>query len=183
MTFADTVGSPTPGTTDDARSWTAQRGWTRELKTVGTGSTAKTAAPYTPFEARVMTLEPPAYFKAEIPDPAKMNYRQLRVYIAQMRASGFNTIAAMVQLQRKVAFPFATVIMTLLAVPFAVTTGRRGAMYGIGIGIALSIAYWVILNIFGAIGEGGVLTPTLASWAPNLLFGVAALIGILTVRT
>ena len=44
----------------------------------------------------------------------------------------------MVQLQRKVAFPFVTLIMTLLAVPFAVTTGRRGAIYGVGVGIVLA---------------------------------------------
>ena len=112
-----------------------------------------------------------------------MNYRQLRAYISQLRASGFNTLTATVQLQRKVAFPFATIIMALLAVPFAVTTGRRGAMYGIGIGIALSIAYWVILNVLCAVGEGGVLTPVLAAWSANLLFGAAALYMILTVRT
>jgi len=130
-----------------------------------------------------MTLEAPAYFKAELPDPVKMNFRQLRAYIQQLRASGSPTISAIVQLQRKVAFPFATVIMALLAVPFAVTTGRRGAMYGIGIGIALSIIYWVIFHVFSAMGEGGVLTPTLAAWAPNLLFGVAAIYMTLTVRT
>ena len=105
------------------------------------------------------------------------------MYITQLRARGFNTVTAMVQLQRKVAFPFATVIMTLLAVPFAAATGRRGAMYGIGFGIALSIAYWVILNVFSAVGEGGVMTPMLAAWAPNLLFGAVALYMILTVRT
>ena len=89
----------------------------------------------------------------------------------------------MVQLQRKMAFPFVTVIMTLLAVPFAVTTGRRGALGGIGIGIAISIVYWVILSVFGALGEGGVTTPTLAAWAPNILFGAAArLHGASTVR-
>ena len=49
----------------------------------------------------------------------------------------------MVQLQRKVAFPFVTLIMTLLAVPFAVTTGRSGALYGIGVGIVLAIVYWI----------------------------------------
>ena len=108
---------------------------------------------------------------------------QLRAYIRQLRASGYNTVSAQVQLQRKVAFPFATVIMTLLAIPFAVTTGRRGAMYGIGIGIALSISYWVILNVFSAVGEGGMMTPMLAAWAPNMIFGAAALYMILTVRT
>ena len=46
--------------------------------------------------------------------------------------------------------------MTLLAVPFAVTTGRRGALYGIGVGIVLAIVYWMMLSVFGALGAGGV---------------------------
>ena len=80
----------------------------------------------------------------------------------------------MVQLQRKVAFPFVTLIMTLLAVPFAVTTGRRGAIYGVGVGIVLAIVYWTMLSVFGALGAGGLISPMLAAWAPNILFGAAA---------
>ena len=68
----------------------------------------------------------------------------------QLRASGFNAVPYMVQLQRKVAFPFVTLVMTLLAVPFAVTTGRRGAMYGIGVGIVLAIVYWMTISVFAA---------------------------------
>ena len=79
-----------------------------------------------------MTLEAPDYFKTESPDADKMTYGQLSDYITQLSASGFNVVPQTVQLQRKVAFPFVTLIMTLLAVPFAVTTGRRGALYGIG---------------------------------------------------
>ena len=77
-------------------------------------------------------------------------------------------------LQRKVAFPFVTLIMTLLAVPFAVTTGRRGALYGVGVGIVLAIVYWMTLSVFGAIGAGGLISPMLAAWAPNILFAAAA---------
>jgi LPS export ABC transporter permease LptG/LPS export ABC transporter permease LptF len=181
--YADAIDSPLPATTATLRDWTARRGWVRTLTTTRARDVAKTAVSYVPFATETATFERPDYFKAELPDPAKMNYRQLRSYIAQLKASGFNTVTAMVQLQRKVAFPFTTVIMALLAIPFAVTTGRRGAMYGIGIGIALSIVYWVIFNVFSAIGEGGVLTPTLAAWTANILFGAAALYGILTVRT
>jgi lipopolysaccharide export LptBFGC system permease protein LptF len=112
-----------------------------------------------------------------------MTYGQLKDYVAQLRIGGYNVIPFTVALQRKIAFPFVTVIMTLLAVPFAVTTGRRGALGGIGIGIAISIVYWVILSVFGALGEGGVTTPTLAAWAPNILFGAAAVYMVLTVRT
>ena len=70
------------------------------------------------------------------------------------------------------AFPFVTIIMTL-AVPFAVTTGgarpRRHPDR-----IAISIVYWVILNVFSALGEGGVTTPR-SRRGPNILFGAAAL--------
>ena len=91
--------------------------------------------------------------------------------------------AQLVALERKISFPFVTIVMTLLAVPFAVTTGRRGAMYGIGVGIVLAISYWVAISIFAALGTGGVMTPVLAAWAPNLLFGAGAGYLLLTVRT
>ena len=67
--------------------------------------------------------------------------------------------------------------------PFAVTTGRRGALYGVGAAIVLAIIYWMTLSICAAIGAGGLLPPMLAAWAPNILFGAAAAYLILTVRT
>ena len=112
-----------------------------------------------------------------------MSYEQLNRYIVRLQGSGFRVVPYVVQLQRKIAFPFVTLIMTLLAIPFAVTTGRRGAMYGIGIGIVLAIAYWTMQSVFAAIGSGGAISPLLAAWAPNILFGAAAVFMILTVRT
>ena len=60
-----------------------------------------------------------------------MTYGQLKRYIADLSASGVNVVPQTVALYRKVSFPFVTLIMTLIAVPFAVTTGKRGALYGI----------------------------------------------------
>jgi lipopolysaccharide export LptBFGC system permease protein LptF len=88
-----------------------------------------------------------------------------------------------VELQKKIAFPMVTIVMTLLAIPFAVTTGRRGALYGIGIGIVLAIVYWIAMSVSAAMGSGGLVPPMLAAWAPNILFGAAAAYMILTVRT
>ena len=64
--------------------------------------------------------------------------------------------------------------MTLIAVPFAVTTGKRGAMYGIGVGIVLALVYWTAISVFAAFGASGLMSPALAAWAPNLLFGATA---------
>jgi lipopolysaccharide export LptBFGC system permease protein LptF len=138
---------------------------------------------YKPFTEESMPLESPSYFKTDEPIAEFMTYAQLRDYIVRLQASGANVVPQIVALQRKVAFPFVTIILTVLAVPFAVTTGRRGAMYGIGIGIVLAIVYWVMLSVSGALGAGGVLPPFLAAWSPNIIFGAAALYLVLTVRT
>jgi len=164
-------------------AWNGQDGWAREFTTTRRKNVVRSAVNYTPFDERDLGLEPPEYFKTEAPDAEKMTYGQLNRYITQLKASGFDAVPQMVQLRRKVAFPFVTLIMTLLAVPFAVTTGRRGALYGIGVGIMVAIVYWIMLSIFGALGEGGVIAPLLAAWAPNILFGAAAAYMILTVRT
>jgi LPS export ABC transporter permease LptG len=138
---------------------------------------------FTAFEERTVSLESPSYFKTEELEADRMTYGELRDYIAHLKSSGYHVVPYMVQLQRKVAFPFVTLVMTLLAVPFAVTTGRSGAFYGIGVGLVLALIYWTALSIFGALGAGGWMSPVLAAWAPNILFGAAAAYMLLTVRT
>lgn len=112
-----------------------------------------------------------------------MTYGELRQYIEEMRSAGLNVVQPLVGLHRKLSFPFVTIIMTLLAVPFAVTTGRRGALYGVGVGIVLALVYWTANNMFGVVGVAGMISPALAAWAPNLLFGASAAYLLLTVRT
>jgi lipopolysaccharide export LptBFGC system permease protein LptF len=43
--------------------------------------------------------------------------------------------------------------------------------------------YWTAQSMFGAMGAAGLLAPTLAAWAPNILFAAAASYMLLTVRT
>ena len=82
-------------------------------------------------------LEPPDYFETEQPVAEMMTVGQLRRYVQELSASGLNVVAQAVELHRKMAFPFVTFVMALLAVPFGVSMGRRGTLYGIGIGIVL----------------------------------------------
>ena len=162
--------------------WRGRQGWTRQFIAAKRAGVSQ-GVQYTPFAEKDLPLEPPGYFKTEELEPEWMTYGQLRRYVTQLQSSGFNAVPNMVELQRKVSFPLVSIVMTLLAVPFAVTTGRRGALYGIGIGIVLAIVYWTTLSVFAAMGAGGLIPPTLAAWAPNILFSAAAAYMILTVRT
>jgi LPS export ABC transporter permease LptG/LPS export ABC transporter permease LptF len=157
--------------------WRVQRGWTREFDSGGEPRN------FTPFDATTKQFESASYFGTEQVDPQFMTFTQLRQYIDQLRTGGFDVLAQQVALWRKVSFPFVTLIMTLLAVPFAVTVGRGGAMAGIGVGIGLAITYWTAISIFAALGSGGLIAPALAAWAPNMLFGAGAAYLLLTVRT
>lgn len=175
-TFAERATSLAGESTMDP-AWTLERGWTLDFHDAGKPLAS------TPFDSVQKTLEPVVHFTTEPPIPRFMSYTQLRAYTERLDAGGADVISQRAALARKVSFPFVTLIMTLIAVPFAVTIGRSGAMAGIAAAIAVAIAYWVTSSVFGALGAGGVIAPLLAAWAPNLLFASGAVYLLLTVRT
>ena len=164
----------TPGT---GQVWKSSNGWVREF---ANGIDLKA---FVTFPSRDLKLEPPDYFATESPDADRMTYAQLQRYISFLKASGVNVVPQTVALHRKLSFPLVSLIMTLIAVPFAVMTGRRGALYGISVGIVLSVVYWITTSVFSAVGSAGMLPPMLAAWSPNLLFGAGAAYLLLTART
>ncbi len=147
--------------------WIGEQGWVQDF--------TKNPPTWTPLAKNPLPgLESPSYFATERPDAEFMTVGELGRYIQELEASGFNTVPLKVDLQRKLAFPFVTLVMTLLAIPFGVSVGRHGALYGIGLGIMIALTYWVLISVFVAIGHAGLLPPVLAGWAPNILVtGVA----------
>jgi LPS export ABC transporter permease LptG len=158
-------------------SWRAERGWRRDFDATGDPTA------FASFTQTSLDLDPASTFEAQQPDARFMSYTELRRYVADLQRSGFDVGELQVALERKLAFPFITLIMTLIAVPFSVTTGRRGAMYGVGVGVVLALCYWTAISVFAALGTGGAIAPLVAAWAPNCLFGAGAAYLLLTVRT
>ncbi len=156
--------------------WTGVNGWTQEF-------TAAAAGKWRPFTRESLPLEAPEYFKTEDAEADLMTVAQLRRTVRELAATGANVVPQQVDLQRKLAFPFVTFVMTLLAVPFGVTTGRRGALYGIGLGIVLALSYWLLMSVFVAVGKAGLLPPVLAAWTPNIIVSASAIYLLLTTKT
>ncbi len=116
--------------------------------------------------------EQPGYFKKEDKPSDEMSYGELTKYIADLRQSGFDTIKLEVQLANKIAVPAITLVMAIIAVPFAVSMGKRGGLAGIATAIGVAIAYWVVAGIFSSMGNINTLPPMLAAWSPDLLFAI-----------
>ncbi len=164
----------TPRATYAGGRWTATNGWQQDF--TGRGR-------WTAFPQRILPLETPDYFETQQPIAEMMTVPELKRFIDEQAASGLNVVPLTIELQKKLAFPLVTVVMTLLAIPFGMTTGKRGTLYGIGIGIVLALSYWVVGNAFAAIGKAGMLDPIMAGWAPNILAAGSAAYLLLTART
>jgi LPS export ABC transporter permease LptG/LPS export ABC transporter permease LptF len=125
--------------------------------------------------------EDPGYFTKEEKQAQEMNFGQLDRYIADLRQSGFDTVRLRVQLWQKLAYPLVAVVMAMLAIPFALSMGRRGSLTGIAVAIAVALAYFVVDGLFGAMGNVNYLPAALAAWSSDVLFGLTG--GYLLLRT
>ena len=161
----------------DGDVWSLEQGWHRDFADSGASSKFAT------FERQERRLVSPSIFIAARPDARFMGYSELRDYAQRLRDSGLDVLGLEVALARKLSFPFVAIIMTIIAVPFAALTGHRGAMAGVGVGLALAMTYWTTISICAAMGTGGVMPPTVAAWAPNAIFGAGAAFLLLSVRT
>jgi len=158
-------------------TWTAENGWMQRFPATAQSSRES-------FSTRPIALPPISDFRDIQQTESRLaNVVELWDYIQRMSASGVNLAEQRVNLHRKLAFPLVTLVMTLLAIPFGVTTGKKGAMYGIGLAIVLAFGYFFLTAFFLAVGTTAVLPAPLAAWAPNILFLAGAVYLMLTVRT
>ena len=112
-----------------------------------------------------------------------MTYLELDQYIRELQLGGFEVDHLRTDLQAKIAFPLVSLIMVILGVPFAISIGKKGALYGVALGVLLGIVYWGAFGIFGVLGSNGLLAPVLAAWGPNLLFGAGSLLLLMIAQT
>jgi LPS export ABC transporter permease LptG/LPS export ABC transporter permease LptF len=125
--------------------------------------------------------EDPAYFNKESVQAQQMNFGQLDRYIDDLRQSGFDTMKLRVALWHKLAYPLVAVVMAVLAIPFALSMGRRGSLTGVAVAIGVALAYYVVESLFASLGNVNYLPAALAAWSSDILFGLVG--GYLLLRT
>jgi LPS export ABC transporter permease LptF/LPS export ABC transporter permease LptG len=159
-------------------TWVLESGWVRDFDDGHVTS-------YVPFvvDALPELGEPPSYFKREIRQSNQMNWPQLRRYIDSLERAGFDVARLSVQLYKKLAFPLIAPIIILLAIPFSLLVGTRGAVGGLALGLGIGIFYWAVSALFEAMGAVGQLPPFMAAWSPDLIFGFLALYFFLRMPT
>ena len=100
-----------------------------------------------------------------------MNMFQLNDYIKEERMKGSkNLVFHIIEQQKRFAYPFATLILTIVAVAMASRKVRGGIGLHLGLGLLISFAYILFMQVSTTFATNGDLSPIIAVWIPNLLF-------------
>ncbi|GAC1621406.1 MAG: hypothetical protein NVS9B13_12880 [Candidatus Acidiferrum sp.] len=150
---------------DSQKIWLLEAGWIRDFAD-------GTVSRYDRFTATALPelSEPPSYFNREVVQATQMNWQELRRYIRGLRLAGFDVSFLSVEWHRKFAYPLIAPISMLLAIPFAILVGARGAVVGMVLGIGIGVIYWAVAALLQAMGGVGQLPPLLAGWSPDFIF-------------
>ncbi len=161
----------------DGQNLTLADGWLRQFN-------EDVPVPFERFERMSLSLdENREFFLKEWKEPSQMNLGELGNYIREVKDLGFDTVRFRVDWHGKLALPLVALIMTLIGIPFAFSMGKRGTLVGIAVSLVIAILYWGAIGFFRGLGYAGSLSPFLAVWAPNIIFGLAGVFGLLTLRT
>jgi lipopolysaccharide export system permease protein len=122
------------------------------------------------FEEQHIVLKlTPADLEEGSKNPEDMNFNALRNYIDLKKKMGENVADLSIQLNLKLAIPFACFVFTLLGAPLGLNPTRKSSSIGLGISVIIIFVYYVLMFSAMAAGQMELISPFLAAWLPNVI--------------
>mgnify|MGYP001326112442 FL=1 len=104
-----------------------------------------------------------------------MGMKKLNQYIKQEEIKGTAQIVYhKIEKHKRIANPFSTIILTIIAVAIGSRKIRAGAGIQLSLGLLMSFAYILFMQISITFATNSNLLPIIAVWIPNLIFTVIA---------
>jgi lipopolysaccharide export system permease protein len=122
----------------------------------------------------VLTFKPTEFLE-DIEEVSIMNYFTLSDHIKKKELRGDQDVVKFkVKKYERTVFPFATLILTLIAVSVSSRKVRGGIGFNLGFGLALTFSYILFMQVFTVMATFGNFPPLLSVWTPNIIFGIIA---------
>jgi lipopolysaccharide export system permease protein len=107
--------------------------------------------------------------------PERMSLTALLAYIDHLRENQQNANLYEIALWKKLVAPFVSLVMMILALPFALTHERSGGVsVKVFLGVMLGVTFYLLNGMFSSLGMINSWPPPIAAVTPSLLFLVAA---------
>lgn len=131
-----------------------------------------------PFDEMVLSQfkEDPSLMKSLEKRPKDLFLNELTRILEKLSGGGDPRIPGYeVRYNRILANPVSALIVVGLAIPFAVAGVRVNPMVGVSKSIGLFFAYYLVDNLTTLLGERGLIVPSVAAWAPNVIMLIVSL--------
>jgi lipopolysaccharide export system permease protein len=179
------VDYPTYVLTANEGDWNAKRGWALTkgaIHVIPADTLGDVTFAFDSLQDQAMR-ESPTELIATQKAPTEMGYRALSRYIAALERSGGDANELRVERALKIAIPITCIIIALFGAPLATSTQRGGAAYGIGISLATTVIFLMLIQLTKAVGGKGLIPPEVAAWVPNAVFAMIGTVMLARVRT
>lgn len=101
----------------------------------------------------------------------EMNLDELRQYIKEDTKKDAQYYVILLEWHKRFSIPFACFALGLLAVPLGVRSKSVRRSFGLGLGLAFFLFYYLLLSAGMVFGEAGVYPPLVGMWVPNIVTG------------
>ena len=123
----------------------------------------------------VLNLSPKDFSRAENRTES-MTSPELSAFIESEKMKGSDNVQLYeIEKYKRIAFPFATFILTIIAVAVSSRKVRGGIGRQLGFGISLSFIFIFFMQLFISYAQSGVIPAYIAVWIPNAIFAVIAI--------
>ncbi len=105
-----------------------------------------------------------------------LNFTELNDFIEREKARGSSYINRYeVVRYKRWSLPVSAYILTVIAVAVSSVKRRGGMGVNLAIGIGIGMIYIFFDKIFGTMAEQSSFSPFIATWFPNIVFGILAI--------
>ena len=104
-------------------------------------------------------------------NPDEMSVGESMDYLDQLQVTGDKKkiLTVAVTIQRKLAFPFVCIVFGLIGSAMGIRPQRSGKATSFGVSVLMIFGYYLMMFIFGALGQAEIISPFLAGWLPNFI--------------
>lgn len=105
-----------------------------------------------------------------------MTSSELNSFIENEKTKGSDNVQLYeIEKNKRIAYPFATFILTIIGVAVSSRKTRGGMGRHLGVGIAMSFVFIFFMQWFTSYASSGVMPAYIAVWIPNAIFAVIAI--------
>ncbi len=116
-------------------------------------------------------------------DVDAMTVPESRDYLQTLNRTAANrTGPSLVAYYTKFSYPFANLILVLMAVPIASVRRRGGQAVQLGIGLFVAFVYLAVMKLSEPFGYAGVISPVVTAWLPHAIFLLVAIVLLINTR-